>query len=198
MICRPIAAICALMATLMVGCETTSSGSGAGKSKVAGVSTGNLSKAHGPVRVVRTTAYHCKEADHIAYGSLSAYGTQLRYGKVRSAAADWSRYPIGTVFRIAGVPQLFIVDDYGSALVGKDTLDLYTRSKQEMNYWGARYVKVEFLRWGSYDLSYKLLAERAKYPHCRQMAMAIKAKRPNVERAAASIAMRKKAAAPRS
>ena len=191
---------------MMVGCESTKTAGGpAGKSaapsaytKATSASYGSLSKAHGPVRVVRTTAYHCKEADHIVYGSLSAYGTQLRYGKVRSAAADWSRYPIGTVFRIAGMPHLFIVDDYGSALVGKDTLDLYTRSKQEMNYWGARYVKVEFLRWGSYDLSYKLLAERSKYPHCRQMAMAIKAKRPNVERAAATIALSKKKASPKS
>lgn len=192
-----------LLASLMIGCESTSSTKPATASSSGGNATsasykkattptyGNYAKARGPVRVLRTTAYHCHEDDHIIYGNKSAYGTPLRYGKVRSAAADWSRFPVGTVFRIQGLPHLFIIDDYGSALTGKDTLDLYTRSKQEMNYWGARHVKVEFLRWGSYDLSYKLLAERMKHPHCRQMAMAIKAKRPGVEQKAAAIAMRK-------
>ena len=197
-----------LLASLMIGCESTastksgtaSSGNNTTKAyKEATAATyGSYAKAQGPVRVLRTTAYHCHEEDHIVYGNKSAYGTPLRYGKVRSAAADWSRFPIGTVFRIQGLPHLFIIDDYGSALVGKDTLDLYTRSKQEMNYWGARHVKVEFLRWGSYDLSYKILAERMKYPHCRQMAMAIKAKRPGVEQKAAAIALRKPKTSPRS
>lgn len=196
----------ALFANLMIGCESTStsgstsvSGSGSAAYKKATAATYNTyAKAHGPVRVLRTTAYHCHEEDHIVYGNKSAYGTPLRYGKVRSAAADWSRFPIGTVFRIQGLPHLFIIDDYGSALVGKDTLDLYTRSKQEMNYWGARHVKVEFLRWGSYDLSYKILAERMKHPHCRQMAMAIKAKKPGVEARASAIALRKPKTSPRS
>lgn len=205
-----------LFASLMIGCESTGSTAKADKAatgasskispandaaykKATSASYSSYAKAHGPVRVLRTTAYHCHEDDHIIYGNKSAYGTPLRYGKVRSAAADWSRFPIGTVFRIQGLPHLFIIDDYGSALVGKDTLDLYTRSKQEMNYWGARHVKVEFLRWGSYDLSYKILAERMKFPHCRQMAMAIKAKRPGVEQKAAAIALRKRnSGAPRS
>ena len=59
-------------------------------------------------RVVRTTAYTCSEDDHIEYGSKNATGTNLRYSdKVRSAAADWSFYPVGTVFRIKGMSQLF-------------------------------------------------------------------------------------------
>ncbi len=200
MIRRVCSLVGAFLAILMIGCESTKTGEGCSASTKAAPSAytkattanfGKLANAHGPVRILRTTAYHCREADHIPYGSKSAYGTTLRYGKVRSAAADWSRFPVGTVFRIVGLPHLFIIDDYGSALVGKDTLDLYTRSKQEMNYWGARHVKVEFLRWGSYDLSYKLLAGRVQHPHCRQMANAIKAKRPGVEQKAAAIALRK-------
>lgn len=177
---------CALLATLMIGCESTKSNgcnsAPAGSSRENASTYKSYAKARGPVRVLRTTAYHSKEADHIVYGTKSAYGTNLRYGKVRSAAADWSRFPVGTVFRIVGLPHLFIVDDYGSALVGKDTLDLYTRSQQEMNFWGVRHVKVEFLRWGSYDKSFELLSQRLQYPHCRQMAVSIKAKRPNVGR----------------
>lgn len=203
MIGRVCSIFAAFAATLLISCESTKSGSTAGSSSGGGNSAAyaqatsatysKYSNAHGPVRVLKTTAYHSREADHIKYGQASAYGTPLRYGKVRSAAADWSRFPVGTVFRVVGLPHLFIIDDYGSALVGKDTLDLYTRSKQEMNYWGARHVKVEFLRWGNYDLSYKLLAQRQHYPHCRQMANAIKAKRPGVEQKAASLAVRKPA-----
>jgi 3D (Asp-Asp-Asp) domain-containing protein len=56
-------------------------------------------------RIVRTTAYTCSEDDHLVYGSLNATGTNLRYNdKVRSAAADWSFYPVGTTFRIKGLP----------------------------------------------------------------------------------------------
>ena len=63
-------------------------------------------------RLVRTTAYTCSEDDHIEYGSMNAAGTPLRYtDRVRSAAADWAVYPVGTVFRIKGMKQLFVVDD---------------------------------------------------------------------------------------
>lgn len=178
---------------MMIGCESTKSSSTSGCSATtttkattkasrvdAAATYKTFAHSKGPVRVLRTTAYHSRESDHIQYGAASAYGTQLRYGKVRSAAADWSRFPVGTVFRIVGLPHLFIVDDYGSALVGKDTLDLYTRSQQEMNFWGVRHVKVEFLRWGSYEKSFELLSQRMQYPHCRQMAVSIKAKRPGV------------------
>ncbi|MGI9244181.1 MAG: hypothetical protein ACR2RV_25510, partial [Verrucomicrobiales bacterium] len=65
-------------------------------------------------RLVRTTAYSHTEADHIKYGELSAMGKPLRFGMVRSAAADWSRYPVGTRFRIVGKPYEYVVDDYGS------------------------------------------------------------------------------------
>jgi 3D (Asp-Asp-Asp) domain-containing protein len=129
-------------------------------------------------KIVRTTAYHAKESDHIIYGDKSAYGTPLRYGKVRSAAADWSRYPVGTVFRIRGLPYLYIIDDYGSALVGKDTIDLYKSGAREMNWWGVRHVKIDILRWGSFDLSHQILAKRVQHPHCKKMADSISARRP--------------------
>ena len=68
-------------------------------------------------RIVRTTAYTCSEDDHLIYGDKNATGTTLRYtDRVRSAAADWSFYPVGTTFRIKGLPYLYVVDDYGSAL----------------------------------------------------------------------------------
>ena len=67
---------------------------------------------------VRTTAYTHNESDHLIYGVKNAIGTNLRFGNVRSAAADWSRFPVGTLFRIAGQPGItYVVDDYGLSLI---------------------------------------------------------------------------------
>ena len=122
------------------------------------------------LRTIRTTAYTHSESDHLVYGKLSAVGTPLRFGNVRSAAADWSRYPKGTLFRIAEQPGiLYQVDDYGSALVGTDTIDLYKPSRSAMNQWGVRHVSIEVLKWGSYHDSMTIIKDRTRYPHVRKM-----------------------------
>jgi 3D (Asp-Asp-Asp) domain-containing protein len=132
-------------------------------------------------RVVRTTAYTCSEDDHLIYGSKNAAGTQLRYtNRVRSAAADWSFYPVGTVFRIKGMPHLYVVDDYGSALTGTGTIDIYKPSKQVMNQWGRRNVEVTIVQWGSFTRSAEILSQRQKFPHCRQMLANIVRQRPDL------------------
>lgn len=119
---------------------------------------------------VRTTAYCHDETDHLAYGHLNAVGTFLKYGSVRSAAADWSRYPVGTKFRIASEPGvIYEVDDYGSALVGTGTIDLYRPTQGQMNDWGVRNVDIDVVQWGSYERSQQLLQGRTRYPHVRQM-----------------------------
>jgi len=126
------------------------------------------------VRFVRTTAYTCSEADHLQYGSKNATGTPLKYGsRVRSAAADWSVYPVGTVFKIKGMNQLFVIDDYGSALTGTGTIDIYTPTKSHMNTWGRRNVEISIVQWGSYERSAELLSKRTHHSHCRQMHTAI-------------------------
>lgn len=130
-------------------------------------------------RLVRTTAYTCSEDDHIVYGSKNATGTQLRYtNRVRSAAADWSFYPVGTVFRIAGLPYLYVVDDYGSALTGTGTIDIYKPSKEVMGQWGRRNVEITIVQWGSFTRSAEILAQRTKYSHCNQMLANIVRQRP--------------------
>lgn len=122
------------------------------------------------IRNVRTTAYTHTESDHIEYGARTAVGTTLKYGQVRSAAADWSIYPVGTVFQIQGDPALYIVDDYGSALVGTGTIDLYKPSRTAMNGWGVRHVNITVLRWGSFVKSLAILKPRAyKASHVREM-----------------------------
>lgn len=137
-------------------------------------------------RVVRTTAYTCSEDDHIVYGSKNATGTNLRYSdKVRSAAADWSYYPVGTVFRIKGMTQLYVVDDYGSALTGTGTIDMYQPSKDLMNQWGTRKVELSIVQWGSFTRSAEILSARTSFGHCRLMLANITRQRPDLVSVAA-------------
>lgn len=122
--------------------------------------------------VVKTTAYTHTEADHIEYGTKTALGDQLKFGMLRSAAADWSRYPVGTRFKIKGLPYEYVVDDYGSALVGTDTIDLYKPNSLHMDEWGARNVGIEVLEWGSFEESKRILESRKHKPsadHVRRM-----------------------------
>lgn len=120
-------------------------------------------------RVVRTTAFSCQENEPGAYGRLNAMGTTLKYGQVRSAAADWSRYPAGTVFKIKGLPWTYVVDDYGSSLVGTNTIDIYHPTLASMRRWATRDVEINIVKWGSWERTANLLRRRTKYPHCAQM-----------------------------
>lgn len=126
-------------------------------------------------RTVRTTAYSHGEADHIKYGRKNAIGTRLKYGRIRSAAADWSRFPLGTKFRLLNDPDtLYVVDDYGRALVGKETIDLYKPTLQAMRRWGARFVDIEIVKWGCFKESLRILKPRVgKAAHVRRMVSSI-------------------------
>ena len=125
-------------------------------------------------RHVRTTAYSHMENEKGCHGLKSAAGSNLVYtDKVRSAAADWSVYPMGTKFKIKGLPYIYEVNDYGSALVGTNTVDLFKPNLSKMNKWGTRKVELTVVEWGSYEKSRKLLKGRTKYKHCRTMYNAI-------------------------
>ena len=121
------------------------------------------------VQSVRTTAYTHTESDHVAYARCNALGTTLLCGAIKSAAADWSRWPAGTVFRIRETGEIYRVDDYGWALSGTNTIDLYKPSRAAMNAWGVRRVTIENLQWGSVDRSLAILRTRSKYKHIRRM-----------------------------
>lgn len=125
-------------------------------------------------RYVRTTAYSHMENEPGAPGRMTASGSILKYGSVRSAAADWSVYPLGTVFRIKGLPHTYVVDDYGSALVGTNTIDIFKPSLSLMNKWGTRKTEITVVQWGSYERSLSLLKGRRGYAHCRIMYYACK------------------------
>jgi len=123
---------------------------------------------------VRTTAYTHTEDDHLEYKKLTAAGSRLQASRrYNSAAADWSRFPVGTVFKIRGSRTKYVIDDYGSALVGTGTIDIYHRNKRNMNKWGVRHVEIEILKMGSYEKSREILKPRLKHDHCRQMYIAL-------------------------
>ena len=125
--------------------------------------------ARASIQRVRTTAYTHTESDHLKHGRMTAAGTQLRSDSIHSAAADWSRWPLGTRFRVRETGEIFQVDDYGWALSGTNTIDLYKPSRAAMNQWGVRTVTLELLEWGSVWGSYRILAPRSKYAHVKRM-----------------------------
>src|SRR5947209_10805238 len=139
---------------------------------------------------VRTTAYTRKEEG----GIHNALGKYLSGRHVMSAAADWSRFPLGTRFRICSTREEFIIDDYGTALVGSNTIDLYKPTKLEMKRWGVRDVDIDILQWGSEEKSLQVLGPRAKHPHVQSMLIALQKKTPSAPVASSTPKSRKKVA----
>jgi 3D (Asp-Asp-Asp) domain-containing protein len=96
--------------------------------------------------------------------------------KIGSAAADWSRWPAGTTFRILSTGQIYRIDDYGWALSGRNTIDLYMATPHEMNSWGARTEPIQVLHWGDPQESYRLLQPHQASRHIRRMLLEIEGK----------------------
>ena len=116
--------------------------------------------APGKTYQVKTTAYT---------GKHNAIGKPLQHGTVTSAAADWSEFPLGTRFRILKNNKQYIVDDYGSAMVGTRTIDLYMPSSAAISAWGVQRVEIEIQEWGSPRRSLEVLSPRASSGYVRRM-----------------------------
>jgi 3D (Asp-Asp-Asp) domain-containing protein len=144
-------------ACLVAGCAT---------SKKETASTGLSPKR---ICKVRTTAYTHSEPG----GGRNAVGTRLCGKNVMSASADWSRWPLGTRFRIVDTDEVFQIDDYGSALIGTGTIDLYKTNRLAMRKWGVRSVDIDVLEWGSTEKSLEVLAPRKGNPKVRRMIVAL-------------------------
>ena len=91
--------------------------------------------------------------------------------RVGSAAADWSRWPAGTSFRLLSTGQIYRVDDYGWALAGRNTIDLYMPNQREMNSWGARQETIQILQWGDPQESLQFLRRHQDYRHIKRMVL---------------------------
>ena|ERR1043166_9617379 len=149
------------LACLAVSCETPSSHS---RKQTPSASGNRISN-------VRTTAYTHSERG----GGHNALGKSLSCQNHMSAAADWSRFPVGTRFQIIGTEERYIIDDYGGALVGTNTIDLYKTSRKAVHAWGVRRVDIVILEWGSKQQSLKILTPRNKNQLVRRMIAGIQA-----------------------
>src|SRR5256714_13332526 len=114
---------------------------------------------------VRTAAYTHTERG----GRRNAIGVRLSGANVMSAASDWSRFPLGTRFQIVGTPDRYVIDDYGGALIGTNTIDLYKTSRSAMRAWGVRKVDIDVIEWGSKEQSLKGFNQRRKNRPIRGM-----------------------------
>lgn len=123
---------------------------------------------------VRTTAYSHNEGGS---GVKNAVGKRLANGNVKSAAADWSRFPLGTRFRVVSTGQEYIIDDYGGALIGTNTIDLYKDNRRAMRQWGVRHVDIDILSWGSREQSLKVLKPRKRARIVRRMIASLERKK---------------------
>jgi 3D (Asp-Asp-Asp) domain-containing protein len=146
------------LATLLASCATQTNMKTSGR----GVSSRRMQK-------VRTTAYTHTEKG----GRRNAIGDRLSGINVQSAASDWSHFPLGTRFRIIDTNEVFQIDDYGTALVGTDTIDLYKTTRLAMRKWGVRHVDIDILQWGSDEQSLFVLTPRARNRTCRRMLLAL-------------------------
>jgi 3D (Asp-Asp-Asp) domain-containing protein len=128
-----------------------------------------LSRTNPQFLQIKTTAYSNAERSHRFFGRHNAVDGQLTASSCNSASADWSRFPVGTKFRIPGSDRTYVVDDYGGALVGTSTIDLYMPSIASMRRWGTRNVTIELIELGSYDQSLKILKTRCRVSYVRRM-----------------------------
>jgi 3D (Asp-Asp-Asp) domain-containing protein len=165
-----------LLSILLIGCASAPKNKTAAKTSPSAVSTGTR-------LTVRTTAYTHTEPG----GVNNAIGSRLRFGgDVYSAASDWSWLPLGTRFRMLENGRTYVIEDYGSALVGRKTVDLYKPSMAAVRAWGVRHVDIEILEWGSKAMSLKLLKPRATRGYIQRMVAELKKAVPASEQASAS------------
>ena len=160
--------VLAAVATLLAGCATPSP---ANHPRPHGNPADNIPRHIQKHQRVRTTAYNCKEPG----GARNAIGGRLSSGSVKSAAADWSRFPVGTKFRIVQTGEVYRIEDYGSALVGTRTIDLYKPTLRAMRAWGVRSVDIEILQWGCPNRSLAILEDRTRNRHVRRMVESLRA-----------------------
>jgi len=121
-------------------------------------------------RVTTTTTTRVTKTTLTTRGAKRAVAVS-KPPRVGSAAADWSRWPMGTTFRLLSTGQVYRVEDYGWALSGRNTIDLYMSNQRDMNTWGARQEPIQILRWGDPQQSLQFLQSHTDYKHIKRMVL---------------------------
>ena len=81
---------------------------------------------------------------------------------------------LGTRFKLLSTGHEYVIEDYGSALVGRQTIDLFFPKRAQVRNWGVRHEQIEILEWGSQAMSLKLLAPRSRNSHVAIMIAQLK------------------------
>jgi 3D (Asp-Asp-Asp) domain-containing protein len=133
----------------------------------------SLDKPKKGTRVITTvtTTRVTKTTTTTARGAKRAVATSKVSPQIGSAAADWSRWPMGTTFRLLSTGQMYRVEDYGWALSGRNTIDLYMANQRDMNAWGARQEPIQVLHWGDPRESLQILQSHQDYKHIKRMVL---------------------------
>jgi 3D (Asp-Asp-Asp) domain-containing protein len=133
----------------------------------------SLDKPKKGTRVITTvtTTRVTKTTTTTARGAKRAVATSKVSPQIGSAAADWSRWPMGTTFRLLSTGQMYRVEDYGWALSGRNTIDLYMANQRDMNSWGARQEPIQVLHWGDPQESLQFLRGHQDYKHIKRMVL---------------------------
>ena len=132
----------------------------------------SLDKPKKATRVTTTvTTTRVTKTTTSARGAKWAVAVSKVPPRIGSAAADWSRWPVGTTFRLVSTGQLYCVEDYGWALSGRNTIDLYMANQRDMNAWGARQEPIQILHWGDPQQSLQFLRAHQDYKHIRRMVL---------------------------
>ncbi len=63
------------------------------------------------------------------------------------------------------------MEDYGWALAGRNTIDLYMPNQREMNDWGLRQEAIQVVKWGDPQESLRLLRRHQDYRHIKRMVL---------------------------
>ena len=121
--------------------------------------------------VTTTRATKTTKAPVITRGGKRAVAVSSKPPRIGSAAADWSRWPMGTTFRLLSTGQMYRVEDYGWALSGRNTIDLYMSNRSDMNSWGARQEPIQILHWGDPQQSLQVLQSHAEHKHVKRMVL---------------------------
>ena len=66
---------------------------------------------------------------------------------------------------------MYRVDDYGWALSGRNTIDLYMANSRDMNTWGARQETIQIMEWGDPHQSLQFLQSHQDYKHIKRMVL---------------------------
>ena len=164
-----------LVVAILTACSTSNEAPRQTSSAQAASGKTASAKAAKTMPVV-ATAYGASAKCNSKWAGRNAIGGRLKSGAVTSAAADWSRLPVGTKFRVKETGRVYVVDDYGSAMVGKDKVDLFKTNYRDVYRWGVRNVQLEIIEWGDFQKSLAILKPRSKSRHVRSMVQSLEAK----------------------